>query len=107
MRFIGKSKVSSKVSYDDNDVALKALNALLQREYASEVKEYKIHKKIANTLCDLGFMMSENPRDSGLSQYHRLVKQTDRHLIVVTYKVRRRLIQAPKYAKDDHEQEIK
>ena len=64
---------------------LKALNALLQREYAHELKEYKVHKKIANVMCDLGFVISENPTSSGLDKYHRLVKQTEKHMIVVTY----------------------
>jgi len=79
---------------------LKALNACLQREYAHEVEHYKIHKKIANLICDMGFILSESPASSGLTRYHRLVKQTDRHLIVVTYKLRRRLIRDPTYAKD-------
>ncbi len=83
------------------------MNSLLQREYASEVSEYKVHKQIANKLCDMGFLMSENPRDSGLNQYHRIVKQTDRHMIVVTYKVRRRLIETPRFARDDFKDEIK
>jgi len=66
-----------------------------------------VHKKIANLMCDLGFLVSENPRDSGLTNYHRIVKKTDRHMIVVTYKVRRRLIRDPINAKEEYEEEIK
>jgi len=75
--------------------ALKALDGLLQREYQHELNEYKVHKKITNLLCDMGFLISENPRSSNLTRYHRLVKKTERHMIVVTYRVRRRLIQKP------------
>ena len=32
--------------------------------------------------------------------YHRLVKQTARHMIVITYKIRRRLIKNPTTARD-------
>jgi hypothetical protein len=88
-------------------IGLKALNALLQREYSHEVSQYKVHKKIANMLCDMGFVLSENPPSSGLTRYHRIVKQTDRHMIVVTYKVRRRLIQLPVNARDEHLHAIK
>jgi hypothetical protein len=66
-----------------------------------------VHKKLANLMCDLGFLVSENPRDSGLTNYHRIVKQTERHMIVVTYKVRRRLIRDPINAKEEYGEEIK
>ena len=66
-----------------------------------------MHKKLANLMCDLGFLVSENPRDSGLTNYHRIVKQTERHMIVVTYKVRRRLIRDPINAKEEYGEEIK
>lgn len=63
---------------------------------------YKVDKKIANLMCDMGFLMSEEPR----GQHQRLVKKTDRHMIVVTYKVRRRLITSPLNAKDEFAKEI-
>ena len=65
-------KVSELVSI--MALALRALNACLQREYAFEVEEYKIQKKIANLICDMGFVISDNVPSSGLTKYHRLVK---------------------------------
>jgi hypothetical protein len=62
---------------------------------------------MANLMCDLGFMLSENHRETGLTNYHRIVKKTDRHMIVVTYKVRRRLIKDPINARDEYEDDIK
>ena len=82
---------------------MKVLNSCLQRELKHEMKEYTVDKKIANLICDMGFIMSENPKESGRSKFHRLIKQTDKHMIVVTYKIRRRLIDVPKsrYDKTD------
>lgn len=58
-----------KVNHIDNNkvkliilmlqIALKALNSCLQREYAFELNNYKVHKKIANLICDMGFILSE------------------------------------------------
>ena len=95
---------SSKVTLScvRRGLGLKALNSLLQREYAHEVEGYKVDKKIANLMCDMGFLMSEEPG----GQHQRLIKKTDRHMIVVTYKVRRRLITSPLNAKDEFAKEI-
>lgn len=48
---------------------MKSLDALLQREYAHELKNYKIHKKIANMICDMGFIVSEQ---GGKHQYQNI-----------------------------------
>ena len=69
------------------------------------MEHYKLHKKIANLICDMGFILSESPRDSKLSNYHRLVKQTDKHLIVVTYNVRRRIILSLSNGRDEIQSE--
>jgi hypothetical protein len=85
---------------------LRALDACLQREYAYETNNYKLHKKMANLITDLGFLIADTPQvqhadptvKSGLnSMFHKLIKKTDRHMIVVTYKLRRRLIITPKH----------
>ena len=49
--------------------------------------------------------MSENGPE--LSQFHRLIKQTDKHMIVVTYKIKRRLIKSPLNAREENLDEIK
>ena len=58
-------------------------------------------------MCDLGFVVSENQKETGLDNYHRIIKKTDRHMIVVTYSVRRRLIRDPINAKEAYEDDIK
>jgi hypothetical protein len=60
-----------------NNVALTNLNALLQREYSHELRNYTVHKKMANMICDLGYLVADNPVSSSHSKYHRLIKQTD------------------------------
>ena len=79
--------------------ALDNLRGLLTREYTYETDIYKINKHMANLVTDMGFVLA----DSDLSQsdsvkqtkYHRLIKQTPDHLIVVTYEIRKRLICPP------------
>lgn len=56
-------------------------------------------------MCEMGFMMSDNGAE--LSQFHRLIKQTDKHMIVVTYKIKRRLIKSPLNAREENLDEIK
>ena len=67
--------------------------ALFEREYAWEKQQYKVDKRIANLLCDMGFAIADQDRDK--SKFHRLVKQTDKHLVIVTYQLRPRLICPP------------
>jgi hypothetical protein len=64
-----------------------------------------VHKKIANLMCEMGFMMSDNGPE--LNQFHRLIKKTDKHMIVVTYKIKRRLIKSPVNAREENIDEIK
>ena len=56
-------------------------------------------------MCEMGFMVSENGPE--LNQFHRLVKKTEKHMIVVTYKIKRRLIKSPVNAREEKIDEIK
>jgi hypothetical protein len=51
----------------------------------------------------MGFILSENPIKSGLTHYHRMIKQTEKHMIIVTYKIRSRLFIDPKNALEDED----
>lgn len=68
-----------------------------------ENANYKVHKKIANIICDMGFIIADSPKEKHNDKYHRLIKQTDKHMIVVTYEIRKRLIETPKDALDETE----
>lgn len=56
-------------------------------------------------MCEMGFMMSDNGPE--LNQFHRLIKKTEKHMIVVTYKIKRRLIKSPVNAREENIDEIK
>lgn len=73
-----KSSELTKVQleYFINDLALKVLNECLLREYESEMKEYKIHKKISNLICDMGFIINDASPDTDTNSHHRLFKRT-------------------------------
>ena len=71
---------------------------MLQREYKYERENYSIDKRIANLICDMGFAIHDQDLDSkthelevGATKFHRLVKRTDKHMIVVLYEIRNRL----------------
>jgi hypothetical protein len=85
--------------------ALKALKASLPREYEHERSNYKPLKKVANLITEMGFVISEGGvKDGAQSKFHRLIKQTDRHLIVVTFNLRRRLIKDPQRMQDMYDE---
>ena len=71
--------------------------ALLEREYAFEKEKYSLDKRIVNLLSDMGFIVvDQSVGASGTpSLHHRLLKQTDKNLIMVTYPVRKRLEPLP------------
>ena len=73
--------------------------ALLEREYAWEKENYKLDKRIVNLLSDMGFLIAESD-DSHNHRWQKLLKQTDQHLIVVQYEVRKRLICPPEATHD-------
>ena len=75
--------------------------ALLEREYAWEKEQYKVDKRIANLLCDMGFVIADQDKDK--SKFHRLIKQTEKHLVIVTYELRPRLICPPNPMDDPEE----
>lgn len=75
-----------------------SLLALFEREYAWEKENYKVDKRIVNLLSDMGFVVAD--QDSDKSKFHRLIKQTDKHLVIVTYEVRTRLICPPEEKMD-------
>ena len=80
-----------------------SLKALLEREYLHEKELYSIDKRIANLMTDMGFAIADQSADSQgqgtgkvgdvtSTKFHRLVKRTDKHMIVVTYQLRSRLL---------------
>lgn len=67
---------------------------MISREYEFEKTQYDVDKRIADLICDMGFTIVDTPA-GGDTKFHRLVKQTESHLIVVTYEVRKRLVNIP------------
>jgi len=85
--------------------ALASLRGLLQREYAFEAVKYDLDKRIVNLISDMDFLIcdtesrsdshDEGEESSGHTTFHKLLKKTDKHLIVITYEVRKRLVCPP------------
>ena len=71
---------------------MKSLDSLLQREFEHELTDYQVHKKITNMICDMGFLIKDTEKHEKANRFHSLVKQTDRHMIVITYEIRRRFL---------------
>jgi hypothetical protein len=56
---------------------------------------------MANLLSDMGFLLAESDNPLEIpSKFHRLIKHTSSHLIVITYEIRRRLVCPPKAEED-------
>ena len=53
----------------------------------------------------MGFIVSDNSLECG--KYHRLIKQTPEHMIIVTYRLRSRLIMDPTNMADEYKEEAK
>jgi histidinol phosphatase-like enzyme len=55
---------------------------------------------MVNLLCDMDFVLADsdlsNDDSANSTKFHRLVKQTETHLIIITYEIRKRLICPPK-----------
>jgi hypothetical protein len=49
---------------------------------------------MANLLSEMGFLIADNDHDSP-QKMHRLLKQTDKHLVLIKYEIRKRLICPP------------
>ena len=78
---------------------------MLQREYQNELDLYKIDRRIANLICHMGFVLADSQTENGHKLTQKLVKKTNKHLIVVSYDIRKRLICPPDpYA--DHDEII-
>ncbi len=58
---------------DKQKYAMTSLLALLEREYAWEKEQYKVDKRIANLLSDLGFVIADQD-NSGDPLHQRLLK---------------------------------
>jgi hypothetical protein len=69
------------------------LNAHMQREFSHELNQFEVDKRIANMVCDMGFVLQDNSDDK--DKLHRLVKRTKDNLIIVTYEIRSRVINVP------------
>ena len=79
--------------------ALASLNGLLQREFKYEMENYKVDKRCANLLCEMGYLLGDNSNVSN-NQFQKLIKRTDSHLIVITYELRKRLVCPPTPSKN-------
>ena len=80
------------------EVAQQTLNYSLQREFKHEVEDYRLNKRIVNLLCDMGYVIKERDHeDSGLrgSRTSSLVKKTAKHMIIINYDYRRRIMLMP------------
>lgn len=58
-------------------------------------------------MCDMGFLLSENTKTIGEEKFHRLIKQTDRFMIVITFSIRRRLFEELNTLGEKHEEDLK
>ena len=77
------------------------MKGLLQREYLHERSVYSVDKRIANLISDMGFAIADHETEGNEGgKFHRLVKRTDQHMIVVTYELRERLV-CPQKPGDD------
>ena len=44
-------------------------------------------------ICDMGFLIKETDKLEKADRFHSLVKQTESHMIVITYEIRRRILE--------------
>ena len=68
------------------------LNAHLTREYKFELESFELDKRLANLICDMGFVIQDMPKEAKM---HRLIKKTANHLILVKYEIRDRIVDPP------------
>ena len=64
----------------------------MKREFAYELENFELDKRVVNLICDMGFIVQEQPDNSFI---HRLVKHMPSHLIIVKFEIRRRIIDPP------------
>jgi len=79
-------------------MARQTMNYSLQREFKLELEEYTLNKHVLNLICDMGYAINERDHKSaGIrgSKTSSLVKQTHKHVIVVNYDYRRRIMPGP------------
>jgi hypothetical protein len=67
------------------------MDASLQKEFEFEMTLYSLNKNIINTISDMGYIIKDRP--GGLRQC--LVKKSHKHLIIINYDFRRRIIESP------------
>ena len=68
----------------------------IQREFIHELEEYQVNKKIINMLCDMGYVIKDwQKRGSVGVRMQSLVKKTHKHLIVINFDFRKRIIVGP------------
>lgn len=68
----------------------------IQREFIHEIEEYSVNKKILNMLCDMGYIIKDwQKRASAGVRMQSLVKKTHKHLIVINFDYRPRIIEGP------------
>ena len=55
---------------------------------------FQLDKRVANLICDMDFLVQDNP-DKSQTKFNRLVKRSNKHLVLITYELRQRLIVPP------------
>jgi len=80
----------------------KVMSSSRIREFEGELEEYTINKHIINLLSNMGFIIKEHESTNGMRGGKRtsLVKQTHKHLLMVNFDYRRRIILSPKEVQD-------
>lgn len=66
---------------------MKQLNAHFQREFQFEMDRFQLDKRVANLICDMDFLVQDNP-DKSQTKFNRLVKRSNKHLVLITYELR-------------------
>ena len=64
----------------------------LEREFQAEINEYKIDKTLLNLVTDMGYLIKDNKSNTLMS----LIKKSDKHVVQINLRQRKRLIEGPK-----------
>ena len=68
----------------------------IEREFVYEIEEYKVNKRILNMLCDMGYIIKDWRKGASAGvRMQSLVKKTNKHLIVINFDYRRRIVLGP------------
>ena len=66
--------------------------------------DYRLNKKILNMICEMGFVIKDHEPDAILgSKRQSLIKKSHKHLIMVNFEYRKRIIRSL----DDHRKKMR